>query len=230
MQSATIKRARAAQADAGTPGAGRRGGVRYVGPSPATDAVLAGLTATQSRSAMVELASLVGIMAIVALIVVFVTASNDDPLPLSSTTITMLLVLAAVTGVLGGLILLRRRYQGRTLASRLPAGHRRFELVAGTLRVQDRLNRDNAHEYWLRAPGSDWMPIDRSTFERLEPVLVGSQWDDLAVRRQSENDVAHDWTIPDAAVLIHRRTRTVVEIHDAGGELLHRHQRYQPGE
>lgn len=230
MQSAAVKRALEAQVDTNGPSASGRGGVRYVGPSPETDAVLAGLTAAYSRAATVELAWLLGIMAVVAAAMVLVTAPNGESLPFSPTTVNMLLILAAVTVVLGILIVLRRRSQGQRIASQLPAGQRRFELVEGTLRVQDRLNADNAHEYWLRASGSDWMPIDRSTFGRLQPLLVGSQRDDLAIRLRSENDVAHDWTIPNATVLFHRRTRTVVEIRDAEEELAYRHPRYQPTE
>lgn len=218
MRSATVRRALGDDADRVTQGGLRRPGVEHFDSTAALDAVIADRRFGFLRSAAVELGWLVGIMALVAVIAVSVAPETVD----------VLRVVAAATGVLGVLIVFRRWRRGRMAVIRLTPEQRRCTRSTGTLRVQDRLTPANAHEHRLRAPGSDWMVVDAQVLEGLEPIMEASQRNDLTVGRRTENDVAREWVVRDASILLHDGTRTILEIHDANGDLVYRHPRYRP--
>ena len=228
MRSATVKRALGDDADRVKQGGLRRPGVEHVDSTAALDAVIADRRFGALRSAAVELGWLGGITALVAVIAVWVAQPPDQAFALTPETVDVLLVVAAAAGVLGLLIVFRRWRQGRMAFVRLTPEQRRCTRSTGTLRVQDRLTPDNAHEHRLRAPGSDWMVVDAQVLEGLEPIMEASQRNDLNVGRRTENDVAREWVVREASILFHHGTRTILEIHDANGELVYRHPRYRP--
>jgi hypothetical protein len=232
MRSATVKQVRAAQPDDAGPMRRSRSGVEYVGPSPATDAVIAHSTGGPLRYGLREVAWLIGIMTLVAVVIAVAMIQADQAGTDNSRLVTVALIIGATTVGLAVLIVLRRWHQGRMAFIRLAPEQRRLSRTTGTIRVQERLNLVNAREYWLRAPGSAWMNIDLQTFEQIEPVLVATQRNDLNFQRQTGNDVSRDWAIPDATILYHGHPHsgTVVEIHDADGNLVYRHPRYDPDE
>lgn len=230
MQSATIRRARETQPVDDRPPDRPRRAVEYVGPTPATDAVIAAETTGPLRYGLRQVAWLVGAVTLVTIVVAVLMVRVGGTGDSRPTLQTVVLLIGAATVVLAAPILLRRWYQSHMASDRLTPQQRRLSRVTGTIRVQERLSPDNAREYWLRAPGSRWMAIDRQTFEQIEPFLVATQRNDLSFQRQTGNDVSRDWAMLDATILFHAHPHagTVVEIHDADGELVFRHPHYRP--
>ena len=230
MRSATVKHVRAAKPDEDRAPDRPKRGVEYVGPTPETDAVIAFETQGAQRHGLREVAWLVGIMAFVAALVAIAMTQAGQAGDDYSKLIDVVLLIGGTTVGLTVLILLKRWHQSRMAFIGLKPLQRRLARVTGTLRVQERLNLVNARGYWLRAPGSAWMWIDSEAFEQIEPVLVASQQNDLSFQRRTDNDVARDWAVPDATILYHAHPTdgTVVEIHDADGELVYRHPKYRP--
>jgi hypothetical protein len=236
MRSATVKRASATNADLVRPGVGYRRGVRHVDPTPATDAVLYDETARSLRRAAVEVACLVGIMAVVAAVVAYLArppaqplAPASGPFGLSPGIASFLIGIAVVTGLLALILVLRRWHQGRTAAARLRKEERRCTLAAGPLAVQERETADGSREPWLRPEGGEWLHVEDEVFDALEPVLAETTRSPGALDRQTGNDVVREWTAPNTSVLYHQGTGTVIEIRDATGDLVYRHPNYRPG-
>lgn len=232
MRSAAVKQVRAAQPDGGHASDGSRRTVEYVGPTAATDAVIAYSTRKRKRNGFRAVAWLLAIMMVVAIVISVAIVQSGRAATASSTIVQSLLLIGTTTLGLSGLIVLVRWRRNRTVTQRASRVERRLTRTTGTIRVQERLDRDNAREYWLRAPGGDWMETDRTTFEQIEPLLVATQRNDLSFQRRTENDVSQDWALPDATILYHAHPEagTVVEIHDADGELVYRHPHYSPDE
>jgi hypothetical protein len=228
MRSATVKRALGGDAERVTPGVDRRRGVEHLDPTPATDAVLADQTAGYVRLAVIRIGWLVGSMALIALVMVYLDQRPGEPFRLSRGLVDALLIVAAVTGLLGMTIFFGFWHRGRMLVLRLTPEQRRSARSTGMLHVQDRLTLVNSHEHWLKAPGSDWMLMDVQLLDGLEPHMEASQRNDLRVGRQTGNDVAEEWIVRDATILFHPSTRTVIEILDASGDLVYRHPKYRP--
>jgi hypothetical protein len=230
MRSATVKQVRAARPDDAGPTLRRQSGVEHVGPTPTTDAVIAHSTGAPLRYGVREVVWLVGGMVSVAIFLAILMIQSGNSGDDYSNLVGVVPLIGAATLGLAVLIVLKRWHQNRMAFIRLTPEQRRLARETGTLRLQERLNLDNAREYWLRAPGSDWMEIDRQTFEQIEPVLVATQRNDLNFQRQTGNDVSRDWAIPDATVLYHPHSQTVVEIEGADGEPVYRHPHYRPDE
>ena len=236
MRSATVRRANATNADLVKPGVGYRRGVHAVDPTPATDAVLFDETAAMLRRAGVEVAWLVGIMAVVAAVVAYLARPPEraptaapGPFGLAEGTFGFLVVAAALTGLLALLVVLRRWHQGRTAASRLRKDERRCTLAAGPLHLQERASAVGARTHWLRPEGGDWLPAEAPIFEALEPALDEATSNQAASDHQTGGDVVREWTAPNASVLYHQARGTVIEVHDATGDLAYRHPKYRPG-
>jgi hypothetical protein len=235
MRSAAVKQALATNTELVKPGVAYRRGVHQVEPTPATDALLFDQTAESLRRAAGEVAWLVVGMALVALVVTYLARPPEQPLGpapgmlgLTPGMVNFLVVLAALTGVLGLLIVLRRWHQGRTAARRLSKDERRCALAAGTLHVQERETEIGSRAHWLRPLGDDWLPVERPVFEALEPLMVEKVRDDASVDQQSGGDVIQAWTVANATILFHRQTQTIIEIHDLQGDVVYRHPCYRP--
>ena len=222
MQGVTAKRASATNADLVKPGVGYRRGVHPVDPTPATDAVLFDETGTFLRRAAVEVACLVGIMAAIAAVVAYLARPPDrvpapppGPFGLAEVTVNFLVIIAAVTGLLALLIVLKRWHQGRTAASRVRKEERRCTLAAGLLQVQERETGIGSREPWLRPEGGDWMLVDEDVFDAVEPLLQEMSRNPAALDRQTGSNVVGEWTAPNMSVLYHQASATVIEVHDA---------------
>jgi hypothetical protein len=235
MRSATAKRAFATNADLVKPGVGYRRGLHPVDPTPATDTVLFDKTAGYLRRAAVEVVCLVGGMALVSAVVVYLGRSPQTALApspgmfgLAPGLVNVLFVIAAFTGVLALVIVVRRWQQGRKALTRLTRDERRCTLAAGTIHVQARETEIGSRVHWLRPDGGDWMLVEEAVFDALKPSLVETPTDEAAFDRQTGSDVVQAWTISNASILFHPGAQTVIEIHDSMGDLVYRHARYRP--
>jgi hypothetical protein len=235
MRSATVKRALATNADLVKPGVGYRRGLHPVDPTPATDTLLFDETARHLRRAAVEVVCLVGGMALVSAVVVYLGRSPQTALAPSPGTfglapglVNVLIVIAAFTGVLALVVVVRRWQQGRKALTRLSRDERRCTLAAGSLQVQERETEVGSRVHWLRPDGGDWMLVEEAVFDALEPSLVEAPTGEVAFDRRTGSDVVQAWTIPNASILFHPGAPTVIEIHDSTGDLVYRHPRYRP--
>jgi hypothetical protein len=228
MRSATVKQALRTGPDDLRPKGHQRTGVEYVGPTPATDAVLAGHPVGFGRQLLTEIGLIVGVMVVMTGFLVVMIRGDGQSLTSDGSVLTLGIMVGVTLATVVGLLVLRWR-QSRMLRTTLTPAERRCVVATGPVRIQARNAGLGTQEHWLLARESDWMQMDAEMLDAVEPIMRARAQMDGPFDQQSGTDVTQEWTVHHATVLYHPGSGTIIEIEDQHGRLTYRHPDYHPG-
>jgi hypothetical protein len=202
--------------------------VERIDPTPEMDAVLEGLP---SSIRWVMLFPVLGFSAIMLLGLWFAYREILTPTSGGPNWLVIFVGLAILFGALaiGAGWSMFRAVANATRNTR--PERRRYLLVRGGILLHERKD-GRFWRHWLVTARGERIEITMDMLEELasaataDPGNIGRDHPSTWIRDGQTNA----WTLPDALMLYHRESKTVLEVRDAAGKRLHRHFRYRPVE